>query len=192
MDDNARIELREDETKNSDARPVAIVSDELKNILIAWREQTRKEYPNAETFFHMDGERLGDWKKAWEGALLRCGLRTKEEKTGKWVNAVIFYDTRRTARTRLDEMGVSQEDAKLQMGHKTDAMSERYNQSKKGIERIREAARAKASKPTIQPPTVAPGPSGDVVAQLREAGEMLTAGLLSKAEFGKLKKMLLA
>jgi integrase len=138
------ITLLENETKNGERRVVGL-SDSLRETLRAWRDQTAQEYSKCEWFFHQNGEWLGSWRTAWDNALKRSGLRVKEN--GRWVNKVLFYDSRRTARTKLDQLGVSQQDAMLTMGHRTDAMSIRYNQSLAGVDRVRDAQNGKASAP---------------------------------------------
>jgi len=62
--------------------------------LIEWAKYTNEHHPETKWFFHYEGNQIGDWKTAWYAALVRAGLRTKDE-NGKWVNEVRFHDTRR-------------------------------------------------------------------------------------------------
>jgi integrase len=171
------IQLREGETKNGDARKVALVDDVIP-VLKGWRQYSEETYPQAGWFFHHKGHQLGEWKTAWDAALVRCGLRVQNDQ-GEWENAVIFYDSRRTARTRLDMAGVSQSDAKKQLGHKTDAMSEGYDQSTAHLQRIRQADKGKSAP-------VAPASSVDVVdAKLVKLKQRFEAGLIPESIYLK-------
>jgi hypothetical protein len=67
---------------------------------------------------------------------------------------VLFYDARRTTRTKIDDNDVSTADAKLVMDHKTDFMSTRYNQSKKASGELR-------TKTIVVVPAIAPGATID-------------------------------
>lgn len=169
-DDEPRIELRDGETKNSRSRKVALV-DDLIPVLREWK----RDHPNPTWFFHRDGKQLKEWKTAWYSALVRCGLRVKNDE-GKWENTVLFYDSRRTARTRLDEAGVSREDAKKQLGHLTDSQSEDYDKSEAHVKRISVASR---SQKTYAPVAVAPALAvRDLKAQLKELKDLFEDGLL--------------
>jgi integrase len=188
-DAKPRFELRTGETKNGDGRVVAI-NDDLKEHLIAWREQTQIEHPSCPWFFHYCGKQLGDFGKAWDTALLRCGLRVKGS-DGRMKNKVLFYDARRTARTQMDEAGVSQEDAKLVMGHKTDGMSTRYNQSLKGVDRIRDAQNARLKAKGREAGAIAPAACVGLLDGLRELAGMFKDGMLTKEEFAGIKAKLI-
>lgn len=169
-DENPRIELRKGETKTGKSRTVPLIQSDVIEILKTWREARDK---SSEWFFQSDdGLQLGDFKKGWQAALRRSG-----------VTGVMFYDSRRTARTNLDDADVSQADAKLVMGHTTDAMSERYNQSKKGLKRVRMAMAPKQT--AIVVPT-APAPSNDDLrAKLALLKELFDGGLLPEAVYHK-------
>lgn len=111
-------------------------------------EKWNAQRVESEWFFNFDGEQLTKWDTAWKAALRRAGIKK---------GAVLFYDARKTARTKMDDNDVSTADAKLVMGHKTDSLSTRYNQSKKGIRRV---AR-KMAKTIVVVPAIAPGAAID-------------------------------
>jgi integrase len=164
--DLPRIELREGETKNRDARIAPITQPWALEILKAWKLQR----VDSEWFFNVEGRQLGEWKTAWDAALRRAGIPK---------GTITFYDSRRTARTKMDEADVSMADAKLVMGHETDSMSMRYNQSKKGIQRVREKMAPKTINPTT---TIEPATSGDdLEAKLTKLKGLFAAGLIPEA-----------
>jgi integrase len=66
--------------------------------------------------FHVNGGRIGDWRKTWHRA---CGTAG--------VPGFIFHDLRRTAVRNLDRAGVPRSVAMAMVGHKTEAIYRRYN-----------------------------------------------------------------
>jgi len=183
------IQLRAGETKDGDARIVPM-NDRVRAVLLAWEEKTKQDFPKTRWFFHQNGEQLGSWKTAWNATLRRAGLRVlvldkdgKEKVTAKgrkvWKNLVKFHDTRRTNITQMDELGLQEKDMMKVSGHKTVAMSRRYNQSKKAAESVRIAQNAALGKEASAPAAVAPSPSnGDWKASLKDLKETFEAGLL--------------
>src|SRR5258708_908237 len=97
-------------------------------------------------FFHYEGNKIGDWKTAWYAALVRAGLRTKDENE-KWVNEVRSHDTRRHAATFNSEAGVSRSrsDNQQSLGHV----------SRKREPRLRSVRRCKADTRKTECPSEA-------------------------------------
>jgi integrase len=177
-----RIELRAGETKKGDPRIVPI-SDNLEEILQAWKLKTELEYPKAEWFFHQDGKQIKSWKHQWNRTLKLAGLRVKLE-NGKWKNLVLFHDTRRTAITKMDEAGVRQEDRMKTSGHTGKDMDINYNQSQQALERVRHALNtANGSKTAVAVPAApvvsnTPVAGNGWMAKLQELKTAHDAGLL--------------
>jgi integrase len=154
---------------------ILAIVDELLPVLTEWK----KNNPSKEWFFHLKGAKLGDWKTAWNAALRRCEIEK---------GTIKFYDARRTARTILGNVGVSKDDAKAQLGHLTDAMSDRYNQSTEHVGRIIKAHRTQGNGSDTTTPTAS---SNDVVGQVERLADMFEKGLLTADEFATLKAKLL-
>jgi integrase len=150
---------------------VLAIVDELLPVLKAWRDRTAKEFPSCELFFHLKGERLGDWKTAWNAALRRAEIPK---------GTIMFYDARRTARTLLGDYGVSMDDAKEQLGHATDSMSGRYNQSTGHVPRIIEAHRTKGKGKAAETPSAS---SNDVVGQVERLAALKEKGSITTAQY---------
>jgi integrase len=66
--------------------------------------------------FHLDGEKIGDFRKAWKSACQRAGL-----------SGLLIHDLRRSAARNLSRAGVKEQTAMRITGHKTTAMYRRYN-----------------------------------------------------------------
>ncbi len=129
------IQLLAGETKDGDPRIVPI-NDRVREVLVAWEEKTKENYPKTRWFFHQNGEQLGNWKTAWNATLRRAALRVpvvdskgnqKVSSTGRkvWKNLVKFHDTRRTNVTNMDGLELQEKDIMRVSGHKTVAMSRR-------------------------------------------------------------------
>ena len=125
--EDSYIQLRAGETKNSEPRKVGI-NERVKRELIEWAKYTNEHHPETKWFFHYEGNQIGDCKPAWYAALVRAGLRTKDE-NGKWVNEVRFHDTRRHAATFNSEAGVSRSDNQQSLGHVSESVNLDYDQS---------------------------------------------------------------
>jgi integrase len=65
--------------------------------------------------FHRDGERIKDFRKAWESACVKAGVPGR-----------ILHDFRRTAVRNLERDGVSRSAAMAMVGHKTESIYRRY------------------------------------------------------------------
>jgi integrase len=66
--------------------------------------------------FHLDGKKIGDFRKAWTSACKRAGLA-----------GLLIHDLRRSAARNLSRAGVKEQTAMKITGHKTTAMYRRYN-----------------------------------------------------------------
>lgn len=164
---------------------LAIPLDELLPVLVEYDAKRRSEFPNAPHFFHHNGKRLQPWSfnKPWYAALKACGIEK---------GTVLFYDARRTSRTIMADLDISKEDAKKQLGHETDEMSAKYDQSTAHVERIQKAFKSKGKPKVAEAPVVAQAPSVDLVGQLRELIAMRNAGDLTPEEFALVKAKLVA
>jgi integrase len=177
-DEAPRINVLKHKTVAKTRKPkiVAIV-DELLPVLKEWEAQTKREYPDCEWFFHIEGERFGADKldTEWDRVRKACNIP----------KGTILYDARRTHSVILDAHDVSKDDRKTQMGHVTDAMSDGYNtKSIAHVKRILVAFRKKTAQETPEAVSTQPEPSKaqpaafDWKTELRELKEAFDAGLL--------------
>lgn len=106
-------------TKNGEGR-VFIMTAELRTVLAAQRAYTdtvqREKGIICPWVFHRDGERIRDFRHAWETACKRAGLPGR-----------IRHDFRRTAVRNMVRAGIPEAVAMKMTGHKTRAVFERYN-----------------------------------------------------------------
>ena len=105
------IYLKPEIAKNKDGRVIILVG-EIASII------TRRQAERLGTcpyIFHRDGKRIANYYKAWRTACHHAGLQGK-----------ILHDARRTAARNMDRAGVPRQTAKQIIGHKTDAMYNRY------------------------------------------------------------------
>ena len=65
--------------------------------------------------FHLDGKKIGDFRKAWKTACTNAGLR-----------GLLIHDLRRCAARNMSRAGVSEQVAMKVTGHKTPSMYRRY------------------------------------------------------------------
>jgi len=65
--------------------------------------------------FHLDGKKIGDFRKAWQSACKRAGL-----------SGLLIHDLRRCAARNLSRAGVAEVVAMKITGHKTSSMYRRY------------------------------------------------------------------
>lgn len=168
------IHLNVGETKNGKARTVGI-NDELFEILLAWKQTTEREFPEADRFFHFRGLPINDWKSGWQAAMKRAGME-----------GVKFYDARRTAATWNENIGVAEGDNQKMMGHSLVSMTRQYSQSKQAAINVVEVqneaiSRSKsrgASLPTTPAPVAPTTPVSDLKGKLAELKGLFDDGLL--------------
>ncbi|MFQ5968844.1 MAG: tyrosine-type recombinase/integrase [Acidimicrobiia bacterium] len=106
------IRLRPELSKNKDGR-VLVLSRPLKD-LIERRWQARML--GCLFVFHVNGHRIGDWRKTWKRACQAAGLLGK-----------LFHDLRRTVVRNLVRAGVPERVAMSATGHKSRSVFDRYN-----------------------------------------------------------------
>jgi integrase len=106
------VRLNPGSTKNSDGR-IVYLSTELQAVL---EEQRRTQPRNCVWVFHRAGERVRDFRAAWDTACKAAGL------TGR-----IPHDLRRTAVRNLVRAGVPERVAMSVSGHRTRSVFDRYN-----------------------------------------------------------------
>jgi integrase len=101
------------DTKNGEDRDVPIIGAARTAL-----EALRKAHPDAEfVFVGKNGQRLRDFRRAWQKATERAGLAGRK-----------FHGLRRGMATRLMESGIDSQTARLITGHKDAATFEQYRQ----------------------------------------------------------------
>jgi len=106
------VRLRPELSKNKDGR-VLPLTGELLEVIEQAREKRR---PDCVFVYHLNGEPVGDFRKAWKNAV-------KEAKLG----GVIVHDLRRTAIRNMVRAGIRETVAMSLSGHKTRSIFDRYN-----------------------------------------------------------------
>jgi integrase len=110
------ITLSKGETKNDDARSVPIVDGDMRDLLTAARKERDENWPSSPWVFNRVGERIIDFRWAWDEACKRAGVPDLK-----------FHDLRRTAVRNMRRAGIPQVIRMKISGHKTDSMERRYN-----------------------------------------------------------------
>jgi integrase len=162
-----KINLRSEDTKNKEPR-VIYLQGELLEVIHFQRALRDQKFPSCPwVFFGETGERIKDFRYAWDKALRKAGLAPKKkcrdcgnemEYTGKWKKGTpcsacgstnlrrigrIPHDSRRTAVRNMVRAGVPERVAMAISGHKTRSVFDRYNivnekDLKKASERVKE------------------------------------------------------
>ena len=110
------ITLDKGETKNDEPRSVPILDGDMRDLLIAAKKERDEKWPNSPWVFNRQGERINDFRWAWDEACKRAG-----------VPDLNFHDLRRTAVRNMRRAGIPQVIRMKISGHKTDSMERRYN-----------------------------------------------------------------
>ena len=114
------IQLRGQESKNSEPRKVPLEGELLGVIQRRWQARTFQQSNGttgtSQYVFHRDGRPIGDYRKAWASASKRASLEGK-----------LYHDFRRTRARNMRRAGVSEEVCMELLGHKTTSMFHRYN-----------------------------------------------------------------
>ena len=105
------IRLRPEIAKNKDGRVIILVG-EVANIIDRRRAERVESCPYV---FHRQGKQVRDYSRAWGKARELAGVPER-----------LFHDSRRTAARNMDRAQVPRSVAKQIIGHKTDAMYNRY------------------------------------------------------------------
>lgn len=110
------ITLDKGDTKNDDARSVPILNGDMRDLLVKDKQERDAGWPSSPWVFNRSGDRIKDFRGAWEEACKRAG-----------VPELKFHDLRRTAVRNMRRAGVPQVIRMKISGHKTDSMERRYN-----------------------------------------------------------------
>jgi integrase len=105
------IRLRPEISKNKDGRTLPL-RRALLEIIERAKSARRLDCPYV---FHVDGQRIGDFRKSWRNACKAVGLKC------------LVHDFRRTAVRNMIRAGISDKVAMNLSGHKTGSVFDRYN-----------------------------------------------------------------
>lgn len=106
------VRLEPGTTKNKEGRTVFMEPE----LLEMMKGLYRKRVFSCSFVFHLDGQRVQDFRKAWKAASKKAR-----------VPGVLFHDLRRTAVRNMVRAGVPERVAMAISGHKTRAVFDRYN-----------------------------------------------------------------
>jgi integrase len=133
-----KITLRAQDTKTKKPRIIYLAGEllEVINFQRAFKEQKFSKCPWV--FFTGTGERIKDFRRAWDGACLEAGLskiltddqgQPVKDKKGEpvLIPNKLFHDFRRTAVRNMVRAGVPERVAMMVSGHKTRSVFDRYN-----------------------------------------------------------------
>ena len=111
-----QITLDKGETKNDEPRSVPILDGDMCDLLVTAKKEHDEKWPQSPWVFNRGGERIIDFRWAWDEACKRAG-----------VPDLNFHDLRRTAVRNMRRAGIPQVIRMKISGHKTDSMERRYN-----------------------------------------------------------------
>ena len=126
------VSLKASQTKNKEARHM-YMEDELLSIMF---DQWTLKDNGCPFVFHREGQRIKDFRGAWNDASREAGIgygyKASKKYTAEWeekglTEGPIYHDLRRTAVKQMDQAGVSRKVAMMRTGHKTESVYNRYN-----------------------------------------------------------------
>jgi integrase len=119
------IRLRRENSKNKNPRLLPL-RGELAEIIERAR-QARK--PDCVFVFHDNGQKIGDFRKAWRNACVAAGLgRFEKTEDGKvYYLGLIVHDLRRSAIRNMVKAGIREKVAMSLSGHRTRSVFDRYH-----------------------------------------------------------------
>jgi integrase len=124
------VTLRPNQTKNREARNLYMEEDLVSVMLDQWAEQS------GPYVFHRDGEKIRDFRGAWNDACRQAGIgygyKASQKYVEKWekkglTEGPLFHDLRRSAIRQMDRAGIPRQIAMMRSGHKTESTFNRYN-----------------------------------------------------------------
>jgi len=118
---NRVVRLEPGETKNDEPRTIPLC-DELYEMLRMQKAIRDEKWPDCPWLFVRQGNRIKNFRKAWETACLAAGLIDESGKPER-----LFHDLRRTGIRNLVRAGVPEKVAMTISGHKTRSVFDRYN-----------------------------------------------------------------
>jgi len=127
------VRLEPGDSKNEEGRTLYL-EPELQEIL---EELYRKRRLRCPYVFHLDGNRVGDFRKAWGTACSQIGIP-----------GLLFHDLRRSAVRNMVRAGIPERVAMTVSGHKTRNIFDRYNITSQ--DDLREAAKKRHEFYAIQ------------------------------------------
>jgi integrase len=109
------IRLKSGETKTGSPRTVPMMGA-MRDVLVRAKEERDQFWPDCVWVFQRLGERIREFRFAWDSACERAGLPE-----------LLFHDLRRSAARNLSRAGTPERVIMAITGHKTRAMFDRYN-----------------------------------------------------------------
>jgi integrase len=118
------------QTKNRRARTV-VLSGDLYDTLLAWREESKLRWPLCKWVCHRAGRPIGTIDTIWKSTCIQLGLGTGtwDVKQHAWTQyeGLLFHDLRRSGVRNLVRAGVPEKIVMSISGHKTRSVFDRYN-----------------------------------------------------------------